>query len=74
MLSSHMPSHFNITSGAMCNANIAPLDFAWITFQRMFFHLCIFVAIIDNPFMTAHITNDAFVSLIFTGVNPLFDI
>ena len=73
MLSSNMPTHFNITSGAVCTANIAPLDFSWVTFQIMFFQSCILVAIVSNPFMAAFITNYALIALVFIRVNPLLN-
>ena len=74
MFFGYMPLHFNIASGAMYSANIAPLDFAWVTFQIMLFHHSIFVIIVCNPFMTAFVANDTTIALVFIRVNPLSDI
>ena len=65
MLSSNMPSHFNITSGAMSSSNIAPLDYAWVTFQIMLFHYPIFVLIVGKPLMAALITDYMLVAFTF---------
>ena len=59
MLSSNMPSHFNITSSAMCSTYIAPLDYAWVTFKVMLCHFPIFVVIVGNPLMAAPIADYA---------------
>ena len=65
VFSSNMPLHLNIASGAMSSTNIAPLDFTWITFEKMLFHHRIFVIIVCNPFMTAFVANDTTIALTF---------
>ena len=57
--------YWYITSGAMCTANIAPLDYTSITFQIMLFHHPIFVLIVGKPLMAALITDYPFVAFIF---------
>ena len=74
VISSNIPLHFNIASGAMRSTNIAPLDFTWITFEKMLFHHRIFVIIVCNPFMTAFVANDTLVAFTFVLVNPLSNI
>ena len=65
VLSSNMHLHLDIASGAMRTANIAPLDFAWLTFQIMLLHHPIFVVIIINPLMAAFIADNSLVAFSF---------
>ena len=74
LLSSNISLNFNIASGAMSSTNIAPLDFLWITVEKMLFHHRIFVIIVCNPFMTALVANDTLVAFTFVLVNPLSNI
>jgi len=59
------------SNGAICSANIAPLDSTGITFLIMLFHHPIFMVIIGNPFMAALITDYTLIAFSFKWVNPL---